>query len=203
MSRFLKNLNSRQVTLFVLAAMVVLCVAVIEWYLCPEYDELKSLRSSAEMRAIEYSKLTRNLLVSRNVNEQFEKELKTAKQTESDEITLSNFLRDLEALARHPSMTIINIKPLPVKDERTYKVYRAKLAVAGRLQEILKFVSDLAAGPKIIGLDSFSLRGVQGVSKVECGLLVRMIRVISDDKQDQDGLRQLVAGIAEEGTHDK
>lgn len=80
-------------------------------------------------------------------------------------------------LARHPSLTLINMKPLPVDDRGTYKIYPVKLAVAGKLQEVLQFVSAMTNRPVVVGLDGFSLRGIQGNNMVECTLSIWMVRL--------------------------
>ena len=180
------RLNNRQIVLATWAVLFVVSATLIDRYIFPAYEELDSERALAKSQAIHYLQLTRNLAISKNVNMEFEGLGKSAQQTENDQITLSNFLRDLETLARLPNMTIVNIKPLPIKTKPTHKIYRAKLSVAGRLQDILQFVLGVSSASMITGLESFYLRGVQGgVSKVECSLLVRMIRLISESQTDE------------------
>ena len=178
MKRFLR-VNTRQLALLVVTALVAICILTVKGCLLPAYEELSRVRSTAKSRAAEYAKLTRNLLISESIDARYKQHGKAVAQTGNDQKTLSNFLRDLEIQARRPNMTIVNIKPLPVTTEATHNVYQARVSVSGKLQEILKFVSNLANTPTVIGLDSFSLRGVQGINTVECSLRVRSVRVVS------------------------
>ncbi len=185
------RLDTRQVVFVVLTGLVVLCAMVTERYIFPLYDELDLARSRAATQSGRHVKLTRDLAVSRTISAEFEKLGKGAEQTENDHVTLSNFLRDLETLARYPTMTIINIKPLPVEDGGSHRVYRARLAVSGKLQEILQFVSDLVSEMTTTGVESFSLRGIQGgTSRIECVLSLRRIRVVPKDRKGSGSPRR-------------
>ncbi len=180
MNKLIRKFKIREILLFGLTILVAVCGLAARHYIVPAYDRWQALRSLVHVRAIEHAKLTANLAVRESVNRQFESLGPKVRQTNSDQITLSEYLRDLETLARHPSMTLINMKPLPVEQEETHKIYRVKLSVAGKLPEILQFISDVTNGPTITGLKTFTLRGVQGSNMVECSLSLWMIRLIPE-----------------------
>lgn len=178
------NLGKRQITpresmIFGLTLVLVICGPFILRWILPAYDQWTNLRSQVDLQAVDYAKLTANLAVKDSVNQQYEKISPAIRQNESDQIVLSEYLRDIETMARHPSLTVINMKPMPVKNEKSYKIYKVKLAVAGKLQEILQFVSDVTHSLTVTALESFSLRGVQGDNLVECNLSFSMIRLTS------------------------
>ena len=173
------RLNPRQVALIVLMILFSLSIVTIDSYILPAYEEMDSARTSMHSLAAQYLRLTSNLAMSENIATEFQGLEKGVKQVDNDQITLSNFLRDLETQARLPHITIVNIKPLPIENKPTHKVYRVKISLAGRLQDMLQFMSNVSNGQKIIGFDSFSLRGVQGgLGRVECTLLIRKINVM-------------------------
>ncbi len=173
------RLNPRQVALIVLMILFSLSIVTIDSYILPAYEEMDSARTSMHGLAAQYLRLTSNLAMSENIATEFQGLEKGIKQVDNDQITLSNFLRDLETQARLPNITIVNIKPLPIENKPTHKVYRVKISLAGRLQDMLQFMSNVSNGQKIIGFDSFSLRGVQGgLGRVECTLLIRKINVM-------------------------
>ena len=178
--------NVRRVALFATAALVVLCAYLCNALILPAYDELASLRSLAESRALKHARLTGHLAVSDVVKERFDALADRVRQADNDEVTLSRFLLDLETAARHPSISIVNIKPFPVQNEGTHKVYRVKMSVAGKLQDVTRFISDVTNGNSVVGVESFSLRGVQGVSMVEFAAVLRMIRIASSAPPNRD-----------------
>ena len=173
----LDKLDARQGVLIVLILGILLCAFLVGLYVFPAWDELDAVRALADAQALEHAKLERNLALGGRVNEQLLRRSRTAIQIDSDQVTLSGFLRELEGLARYPSLTVVNIKPFPVEDKESHKVYRTRLTVAGRLAEVLQFATDITTGTQVVGLESFSLRGVQGVGSVECTLSVLMIRL--------------------------
>lgn len=184
--RFLDTSNVRRVVLLAIAALILLCVHLCDALILPAYEELASLRSLAESRALEHARLSGHLAVSNVVKERFDAFADRVRQADNDEVTLSGFLLDLEAAARHPSISIVNIKPFPVQNEAAHKVYRVKMSVAGKLQDVTRFVSDVTNGNSVVGIESFSLRGVQGVSMVEFSAVLRMIRVASSAPAERD-----------------
>jgi hypothetical protein len=135
----------------------------------------------------EHARLTRNVEMKQGVDKAFAQLGPEAYQRESDPLTLAGWLRELELLARLPSMALNNMKALPVKLEGSHKVYRVRLTISGKLPEVLRFISSATHGQSIAGLESFSLRGVQGINMVECGLSLRMIRLLSDNKEGSHG----------------
>lgn len=168
----------RQVVILVLTVMVVLAAAAAEYGLLPGYDELAESRSLAQLRAAQYARLSGNLAVRNKVAEEFQRSASSSVWNGSDEVALSNFLRDLEAKARLPGLSIVNIKPLPVRNEKTHKVYSARLTLAGRLAEVLQFASEVTGGQGVVGIESFNVRGTQKLYTVECTLAVRKLSLI-------------------------
>jgi Tfp pilus assembly protein PilO len=72
------------------------------------------------------------------------------------------------------------MKPLPVQAEKTHKTYALNLSMAGKLHEIIQFVTDVTNRPTITGLKGFSLRAIQGSYMVECQLSLWMVRLIRE-----------------------
>jgi len=75
-------------------------------------------------------------------------------------------------------MTVVNMSPLPVADLGAVKKYGVQMSVTDSLQHILQFVTDATTGPLHAGVDSFSLRGVQGSLNVECAVSLYTLRLV-------------------------
>lgn len=193
MRQFLQRRRPREVAFFGLVCLLIMGLPIVRRYLLPAYDEWQAVRSTVQMQAVEHAKLTANLAVRGSVDRQFKSLGPKLIQSASDQITLSEYLRELETLARHPDMTLVNMKPLPVKQEHTYKIYRVRLSVAGKLQDIMQFVSDVTHGPAVTGLEAFTLRGAQGHNRVECSLCLWMVRLIPQTHDSESDSTRAVA----------
>lgn len=156
-------------------AVGVLVLATFEWGLLPAARQWWSLRESVSIQAEKLARLETNLRIARQLGSDFHEVLAAAGQKESDERTLSDFLRELETQARRPGLTIVNIKPFPVSDRGSYKQYRVRLSMAGKLPEILYFAAGLMGGRPVVTSESFSIRGQQGVNEVECTFTICLV----------------------------
>lgn len=175
-----RRLSARECSMVVATGMTIVGVLVFQQWLLPVYDQWSALRDLVAVQANEHAKLVHNLSVKEEVDARFADLGEAAIQTKSDEITLSQFLRDVEAAARLPSLVLINMKPMPIEQKNYVKIYPVRLSVAGKMQDVLKFVSGLLHGSTVVGLESFSIRGVQGGHSVECTLSFWMVRLIPD-----------------------
>jgi len=182
MRTFLEKLAAqpRQLVLLWLTVLVVVVALAAVYWVFPTYDAWRDLRCGAQMEAVEHARLKANLAMGQRVDEQFQQVAPKAFQDASDQITVSQFLIELETLARLPSLTLINARPMPARQQGSCKTYAVKLSLSGRLHEILQFVSQVTSGESIVGLEGFSLRGVQDRHLVECTLNLWMVRLLAE-----------------------
>jgi hypothetical protein len=163
--------------LCLITGLLIVLVLPFTCLLLPGLREWNSLRAKAQLQTVEYARLVANLAVKETVDQQFQTVGQQVYDSDSEHVTLSRFLRDLEALARHPNITPVNIKPMGTEQHRGYKTYHVKLTVSGKLPEILRFVCDATTSAAVTGLDCFSLRAINGVNLAECNLSLGMIRL--------------------------
>jgi Tfp pilus assembly protein PilO len=174
----LQATDLRRTVLFSIVTLVLLIAYLCNRLVWPADSEVRALRSQSESRQAEFARLRANLTVSDIVERRFASLADRARQEGNDAATLSRFLQDLEAAARYPTLSIVNITPLPSANDGDCRVYRVKMAVAGKLPEVTMFIGDVTGGSSVVGIESFSLRGVQGVGMVEFSGVLRMVRVI-------------------------
>lgn len=177
MIKLKRKLNTRELVLITATLIVVVGAPVFQRWLLPGYDQWRAMGALVDSQTIEYQRLVSNLEIKQSVDEQFKLLGENAWQSQSDQITLSGFLRDVEVEARYPGMTLINMKPLPVTHQETHSVYKVRLSVAGKLQDVLKFAFKLLNGETITGMESFSIRGTQGGNVVECSFSLWMVKL--------------------------
>ena len=166
----------RQWVLLVITLSVVISAWLIQSVLLPRWDDYRTDRRQVQAMADRHARLSHNLRVRREVEREYSKLQVDLIQTKSDEITLSQFLRNLQQAADRPSLTIVNMKPGNVERDRSLKTFPVKLAVAGNLQEVLGFVGALSENRDAVGLGKLSIRGTHGVNQVECSLELWMVR---------------------------
>jgi Tfp pilus assembly protein PilO len=188
MMKLMKLLSVREIFLFGLTLSVVVLFLAAKYCLLPAYDEQKALRAQAQLMSMDYAKLLTNLAVSEKMGREYEILRDGAVvQTQSDQITLSTFLQQIEAAARRPTLMLINMKPQAVVTSETFKSYPVKLSISGNLPEVIRFVSDLLSAKTVIGVDHFMLRGVQSYGRVECSMELNMVTIIPPAARERGG----------------
>lgn len=185
----MKMLSVREVFLFGLTLSTVTLFLAVKYYLLPAYDEQKALRAQAELMSMDYARLLTNLVVSEKMGREYEILRDGAVvQMQSDQITLSTFLQQIEVAARRPTLVLINMKPLAIITAETYKSYPVKLSISGSLPEVIRFVSALLSAPTVIGVDRFTLRGMQSYGRVECSMELSMIKITPLSASERGGV---------------
>lgn len=178
MNWFPERINERQIAAIVMSATILLSAIIIHYAIIPTYGNLRLLRQSVQTNVKRLAVLSQNIMVRQSVDEKFSQIGKKTIQTETDEITISQFLREIEELARKPNVMLINMKPTAPKGTETVRQYEVKLSVAGRIQDVLQFLHALTTADSIVGLRSISLRGVQAGQRVECSLTIWTVRLL-------------------------
>ena len=179
MKTLVNKLSIREIFLFGLTLSAVAFFLGIKYYILPAQNKRGDLKAKAQLMSVEYDKLLTNLKVSEKMGQEYDILRNGAVvQTESDQITLSTFLQEIEVAARRPSLVLINMKPKPVATGETYKTYPVRLSVSGRFPEVIGFVSDLLSTQNVIGIEHFMLRGGASYGRVECSMEPYMIKTI-------------------------
>lgn len=175
MNQRLQQMSGRECVLATVIALLAMSFVAGKLWVLPAYDRWSASRVLLEARQLEYAKLVGFLRVKEEVDRQYQTLEPAVFQADTDQITLSRFLRHLESLARMPSMTIINAKPQTAEDQGIYRRFPIRLTVSGTLPEVTQFVTLLLAGSDVVALEAYSLRGVQGGRLVECSLTVELV----------------------------
>lgn len=180
-----RRLFVREWALLAGALFVIVAVLLIYHWLLPLYDRWTFLRAQVYAQQQELATLKHNLAMREAVEARFEELGDQVVQSESDQIVLSQFLREVETAARQPSLTLVNMSPRPIEDDGMSKRYPVRLSVAGTPQDVVKFTSQILNSPTVIGLESYSLRGVQGGHTIECTFALWMVRVTGSASSPQ------------------
>lgn len=171
-----KNLSDRQIC--IAAILVLLLVFILVWQvlLKPAYQGYRQARKSAQDNAIEARLLELNLAIKTKVNESYAGLDLSAFGEEPEQVVLSQWLRDIESKARYPGMVLTNMKPVPVVQKKSARLYGIHVSVVGRLPDIVKFVDDATHSRGIVGIESFTIRGKSGMDMVDASFTIQMVR---------------------------
>lgn len=175
---FGRSLHVREWGLLTAALFTIAAVLLVYHWLMPMYDQWTMLRAQVYAQQQELTTLERNLAMREAVEARFVELGRSVIQSESDQIILSRFLREIEAAARQPSLTLINMSPRPIDDNGTSKRYPVRLSVSGTPQDVVEFTAQVLNNSTVVGLESYSLRGVQGGHTIECTLSLWMVRLV-------------------------
>lgn len=195
------SLSQREVVLAAITLVVVLGVPAYRVALLPAYDRWQSARQTLRLRRIEYGRLSGYLRQRARVEQRMALLGPDAMQSGTDSSTMSRFVRPLEAAASRHRLQL-SVSPLPRIVEPSHKIYRVRLVVKGTLVDVVRFVGMVTDQNATVGLDAFTLRGVQGGHSVECGLLLRMVKLLAADGSPVPGAASPTeARAAAGGTH--
>lgn len=203
MKKFLHHFSPREWTLVGLTLLVGIIVPLYLFLLLPQWRRLDQARMETAYLEAELAELQNNLRVRDQVYQLYgQSRVEPLPPEKSDHIITSDLLREIDAIrANYPSLVVGNIRPLPPETpsgepgarrttanqraSRTSqasavqgggaKAFPVRLTVSGKLPEVVDFVTSLAHRRVLIRLDSFTLRGMQGVNQVECKLEIRMV----------------------------
>lgn len=175
--RSIRQLKDREWAMLLIAVGALALLLVYRFWLLPAYRQLSHARAQVQAQVANDQRLRSNLAARDSVNKTFASLGDHVFQQQSDQLTLSSWLRDLEALARRSSLNLMNMKPQPVQREPSYQVYGVKLSASGQLPQILQFISAATHNDAVTGLESFSLRGLPSGNMVECSLSLSMVRL--------------------------
>jgi len=167
--------SPREWTLAAATATMLVAFLIYRAWVLPSYDAWQAARAATAAMQAEHTKLVGYLSVEAAVRDAAAEVPPSVFSQDSDQIVLSRFLRHVETLVRHPSMTIVNAKPGVVEDLGTHRRFPIRLTVSGSPPETARFVQRLLNGEDAVGLESFALRGVQGGNLVECVLSIWLV----------------------------
>lgn len=195
MNGILRRFSTREWVLVGLTLMVGIIMPLYALLLLPQWRRLDQVRTEASLLETELIELQSNLSIREQVDVLYQQaNIEPLPADKSEHIITSDLLRKIDTIrANYPSLSVTNIRPLlPPEASRAGKssnnsrnvtettsrggdapggggrIYLVRMTVSGKLPEIVDFVTSLTHQRVLIRLDSYTLRGVQGVNLVEC-----------------------------------
>lgn len=162
----------------VLAAVVIAGLALLavhRWVLMPSYVRWSSARAQAELLGIENAKLRSLIRLRQEVIEQHELLPREAFVSDTPQITMSQFLRQLERAASRAGVTIVNASPLDSTEGPEHQLFPLRIGVSGPLAGVARLAESLLNGPAIVGLESTTIRATRAADVVDCQLSIWLV----------------------------
>lgn len=182
MKPLLQKLTLRERLLLAITLLAGTIAVLFLYVIRPAYQQFSDAASAYAVNRMELTELERNVSIGDQVNAVYQQVFVSDEEFSqaSDHMLTSRFLREIEGVrSRFPSLALISATPQKVRDAATHKEYPVRMALAGKLPEIMAYVNDI--GDQRYGairLEDLSLRTTQGVNMVESQFTLTMIRLL-------------------------
>lgn len=179
-----RQLTQREVLLGAALILIIGMGFAVRGLFLPLYRQWRDLRQRVQLQEMQYQRLNRNMGLRHDVENQFARLDPRVFQRDSDEVTLGEWLRDLEAAARNTAVTPLNMRPYTMQSAATTKTYGVRVSISGRLPEVVRFVDEVSGSGRAVSLDACSIRGIPGGNNVECTLSLQLISLLDSPTRD-------------------
>ena len=116
-------------------------------------DVLQNKMEKARKKILDNEKILRNAKKANEVYNQYQTEFK---QPESNEQTISVLISNIEKEATQMGLTISDMKPKPVKQDKYFNTFSVTLSLEGSWTEILKLLHALQSKPYLLRVDEMN-----------------------------------------------
>jgi len=171
----------RELVLGAFGVLGLVTLLVMAFLVKPAWNQWQNQRELLQLRQDEFLRISQNLALNDNVIKGNAELAKVADQTGSDETTLSNYLKTIEAVSTAQKVMLTNMKPLPVERNGATNLYRTRLVVQGKMQETIRFVNALMQSTDATGLEAASIQGLQAGEMIETHLSLIMVKLLKDE----------------------
>jgi hypothetical protein len=178
--KWLQSRSERELLLLAATMFVTLALVVFAGIIRPSYMRWRDENERLNAVTAKYAKLSRNLAQNDMVKDAKEELDNAPVQEASDQITLSEYLKSLEAEGTRQKVELVSMRPDTTEQRNGYKLYRIHVVVGGRLPEVLRFVESASRGRNGLSageISEFSIRGVQSGETVECSVFLTSVRL--------------------------
>lgn len=170
---FVSRLSGRERTIFYATAFVVSLVFVDRLILSPIFSKIADLDETIKVQeqAIEQGLL----IVSQEKRIDSESGLYAAYLSEplAEEKEITNFLQEVEVVAKKSSVYLIDIKPAGSNADEVSKRYFVKLNFEAQMDQVLSFFHNITTFEALLKIENYQLRPkAEGLSVVTCNITI-------------------------------
>lgn len=191
--------TERELVMASVGLLAVLTLFVLGVLISPAWGQWETQYQTLELRRAEFAKVSRNLSLNDKVVKGNVDLAKVGRQEGSDETTLSEFLKSVEAISSAQKVNLTSMKPMPVEHRGAAILYRTRLVVQGKMQETIHFIDALTRQRDLTGLESVSLQGLQGGEIIESHLSVIMVKRLKEGVKPPKKISRPRASASTEG----
>ncbi len=176
---FIDHLNKREKKLFYIVLVFLAIVFSNNFVVTPLKKEIGLVKQEKIKKEIEWKKNNQIIKQKKQIKEEFEKYMAFIKKKGSDEEDVASFLKEIESLAQKSKVSLINIKPQPVKKMEFYKKYTIEIKGEGHIEQFVKFIYYLQKSYQILKVEKIHLNVRNSFStRVKGSLIITKILVM-------------------------
>jgi Tfp pilus assembly protein PilO len=176
---FIDHLNKREKKLFYIVLVFLAIVFSNNFVVTPLKKEIGLVKQEKIKKEIEWKKNNQIIKQKKQIKEEFEKYMAFIKKKGSDEEDVASFLKEIESLAQKSKVSLINIKPQPVKKMEFYKKYTIEIKGEGHIEQFVKFIYYLQKSYQILKVEKIHFNVRNSFStRVKGSLIITKILVM-------------------------
>lgn len=159
------NLSKREKYIFTATSVFVIMVLIYNFIAEPCLKKWQFMNSEIEIKKARMNKWVRLLQRRNSIIEEYNKYAKTTNN-------ISRVLNYMESLADSMGIKTSNIKPGQAIEKGLYREYAIGLQIEGEMENIIKFVSQLAKLPTLAALKKFDFKLISQNPSVFKGTII-------------------------------
>ncbi len=182
----LANLSVREKTLLAVVLVILVGGGFYLWLYEPIQAEIRTLENEISIieRNISRARISsRQLPQLREEYQELERELERFQILIPTEEQVSEFLRDLEGLARNLDLKLKTFRPGGMTPRDEYGEVAFRLNLSGRFQNVILFLTALEEFKRIVNIRDISMSGAEGEGRDWVELNINVITYVLFDEE--------------------
>jgi len=155
---FITKLSKREKTVFYVAVSVVLILFLDRIIIYPIYTKIKSLNGAVQDKKVRIEREMRILAQKDRISQESSTYAAYLTAAVSQEEAMTAFLKEIETLANKSALSIIDMKPAGVKEEKDKsKKFSVSLTCEGEMEQILEFMYNVENSQSLLSVERYQV----------------------------------------------
>lgn len=151
------RLTTREKIIFAVCLFLAIVFVLYKFVFNPLVNNQKSLNQKIEKTKKKYVKTQRTIQEAKSLQGLYDQYLSEFKQRESNEQTVAYLISEIEKVSTQINLVISDLKPKPVKPDKTFNYYSISLSIEGPWTDILKLIHLLQSQPYLFEVEEMNL----------------------------------------------
>ncbi|MFH1723973.1 MAG: hypothetical protein ABII00_05045 [Elusimicrobiota bacterium] len=170
-----RRFSSRERITCALTIGLVVLAPVVKLVVEPTFERWTSLHGRIEAMETRLQKGRRLLNQETRIRKAHERLALPARQRGSDQEEMGKFLKAIEGLARKSFLTITDLRPLPVEDGKSHKVYAVEMETRAPVLRLTRFLYGVQIASPPMQVEMLSL--LSGKASTSAKLIISKVMI--------------------------